>query len=256
MEMNWTHSSRLVVLGIVLAVALGTAGTALAVSVSGDAPAAAEVGEEVSMEATVEDPFEDQPDEWTIGGETELESASWTIEIETVGGDEETISGSGSSIEQTISADDGISEVRVRVSGTVPSLSTFEYEDIEEEHYVAVELSNADSGETLTDGEFTAHRFTEESNEARQAIDEASEAVEASGDEDAQAQLENAIEAYNAGEFELATNLATEAQNTAESAGQTRQLLLIGGAVVVLGAIVVGGVFFWRSRQTDTHKLQ
>jgi len=254
--MSSIHSSDLLVLGIVLAVVLGTAAPATAVSLSGDAPDATETGEEVTMEVTLTEPFDDS-NQWVLKGETELENANWEVEVLDVAGDEITRQGAtGQSFEQELNSEDGVAEVIITVEGEVPELDAFNYEDIEEEEYVAMELSRGVGDSETTLETYNAHRFTEDSNEARQALDEASEAVEASGSEEAQTQFDNAVEAYNAGEFELAMNLAEEAQNNANEAGQTRQFLLVGGAAVVVVLVLGGAVYLYRSRQDDTYKLQ
>ena len=259
--MSWTHYSKVAALGVLLAIAVGVAGTAAAANFSGDAPEPAEVGTEVEMNTTIEDPFVDQPDNWTMNASTELENATWFVEIRD-GGDNTVTEkeGSGESIEQELSLDNNHDEVTVTVTGEVPEIASeeYNYEEMESENYTAIELQRAGSEEDSQLETFRSHRYTEESLSAREAIDSAQTAVENSGNSDAQAQLDQAISAYNGPnpDFELAEELATDAENTANQAGQTRQLMLIGGGVVV-ALLVIGGVVFWyRGREEETHRLQ
>ena len=257
--MSWTHSSKVAALGVLLAITVGVAGTAAAVSFTGDAPEPTEVGESVEMSTTVEEPFVDQPDNWTIQGETELENANWFIEIRDAGdnavAEQEA---SGQSIEQELSLEENHNTVTITVNGEVPELGEdqFNYEDIEKENYTAMELTRAGGEDGSTLQTYKAHRYTEESQSAREAIDSASEIVEESGGADAQAQLDRAIGAYDSGNFELAKELATDAETTSQQAGQNRQLLLIGGGVVVALIVIGGIVFWWRNREEEAHRLQ
>lgn len=254
--MNWTHCSRALVLGVLLVTVLGLVGAAAAVSTSGDAPDAAEVGDDVSMEVTLEDLFEEDT-AWTLEGETELENATWDIAVRDTAGDRiDDGDISGPDFTQDLDSDDGAVEVTVSVEGEVPDLDSFDYENKDAENYEVIGLTKHvdDSQSTLASWE--AHRFTADSGEARQAIDSAKTAVEESGSSEAQEQLDRAIGAYDDENFELAIDLAGDAQTRADRAGQTRQILLIGGAVVALLAVVGGGVYYYRKSQQSTHKLQ
>jgi cellobiose-specific phosphotransferase system component IIA len=105
-----------------------------------------------------------------------------------------------------------------------------------------------------------AHHFTSESDQARNAIDEAGAAIETArssgaGVGEAENTFDQAVNAYESENFDLAAELATEAQSQAESAQQSRQTLTlalyaVGGLVVV--ALLVGGFLYWRSQQ-ETH---
>ena len=247
--MSWIHSSKALVVGVLLAVSLVSVGTAAAVTVDGSAPAPAEVGQTVSHEVTVEEPFRDAPDQWTLNGQTDLQDPSWTIQVEAQGDPVDTQDISGESFGYDLQSDTGATVVTVEVTGQVPELSTYDYRSLENENYTAISLARGDS-EMET---FTAHRFTtgsgEEpgSQEARQAIDEA---VEAAGGENDK--IDQAISAYDNGNFENAVSLADEAQGGAQSS----QLLLIAAGVVVVLALVGGGVYYWRQSRDKGHKLQ
>ena len=243
--MSWTHSSKLLALGVLLALALGVAGTAAAVSFTDDGvPDEAEVGETETVTVVMEDPFEGQPDEWTVAAETELDDATVSITAESPA-DTYRESGDGAA-EMTIAAEDGINTVEIEATGEVPAISTYDYENPAQENFVALSIS--DNGATLE--EWSVHRFTESSKEARQKIDEASEKVD---DED---ELTTAISLYNSEDFDQSIVEAENVIEDAESEEQTQQLLIYGGIAVVLIAIVGGGVYVYQQRQQDTNKLQ
>lgn len=261
MEMSWIRSSRTAVLGVLLAIALVTAGTAAAVSFTGEAPESTEVGETVSMNVTMSDAFEEPlPNSWTLQANTDLVEADWTIRATDVAGD--TVAQRdvvNQSVQLDLDSADGVNEVVIIVEGEVPPMNSpddFSYEDLEVENYTAIELSRVvEAGvSTLDGGTFTAHRYTEQSREARNAIDEASETVEEAGS--GESELQQAIDVYNNGNFGTAIELADEAESAAESDQQTSQLLLIGGAIVVLLVVVGGGAFYWKRRQKNTNKLR
>ena len=245
--MSWTHSSKTVALGLLLVVALGAAGTAAAVSFSADDPEASQVGETVEYQIEMTEVFIDQPDQWTLEAETELEGASWQIVATDVSGDEVARSESGS---LDLNSEDGVDTVTIEVQGDVPEIpeSEYNYEDPDAENYLLVGLSQAD-GPTLQ--EWEAHRYTEGSQQARQAIDDAADRVGADSGE-----LDSAIALYNSGDFEQATNEAESIREDAESQEQTQQLLLLGGGAVVVLALLGGGYYVYQGRKQNTNKLQ
>jgi len=260
MEMNWIHSSKTAALGVLLATVLIVSGTAAAVSFEAQPPESAQVGDTVSMEVTMSDAFEDPlPNSYTLQADTELNNADFTIRATNVAGDtvaQEDVASDTATLE--LNSEDGIDEVTIIVEGEVPEMSEFNYQDLEVENYTAMELSRAvDNGTSeLEGGVWTAHRYTEQSQQARTAIDEANASVQEASSSEAENELEQAISSYNNGNFQNAVDLAEDAQSTAEGNQQTTQLLLIGGSVVVLVAVVGGGVYFWKQRQQDTSKLR
>ncbi|WP_340097788.1 hypothetical protein [Salinibaculum salinum] len=259
--MSWTHSSRAVALGVLLAISLMAVGTAAAITTTGDAPEPANVNDSVTMNATIEDPFENQPDQWTLRGTTELENASWTIEVYEQG---QLVSQSGSqeSIEQALdrSGDTTPDRIEISVSGSVPPLEEFDYQDRSVENYSVMSLSNADTGDEFES--WSAHRYTDGSNEARSEIDDAQAAIDEVDDpsDDLQNELDQAISAYNNGNFENAISLAQDAQATAEEEQQEQEsglpLPLIAGGAVVLLLIIGGALYYRQSQQQDNYKLQ
>jgi len=255
--MNWTHSSNGIGLAVLLAIAVVVVGTAGAVTVAGSAPEPTETGEDVSMQVTVEEPFENQADTWTLEGSTELAGASWSVEAVDVSGEVvERQDTSGDSFTIELDSDDGVNEVTIELQGEVPELNTFNYRDQEMENYVAMDLLVAESGASLEGMPLSAHRYTEESLEARQAIDEAREAIGESGSDSQESQLDTAVTLYNSEEFESAIEEANSVRESAESAEQTRSFLFIGAGVVVLVLVLGGGFYLYKQRQQDTSKLQ
>jgi len=256
-KMSWIHSSNGIGLGVLLAIAVVMVGTAGAVTVAGSAPDATEVGEDVTMQVTVEEPFENQADTWTIEGTTELVGASWSVEAVDVGGDVvERQDTAGDSFTMELDSDDGVSEVTIELQGEVPEMDTFNYREQEMEEYVAMDLSVAESGASLEGMPLTAHRYTAESQEARQAIDEAEEVIDDSSSDSVQSQLETAITLYDSEEFEAAVEEANSARESAEEAEQTRSFMFVGAGVVVLILVLGGAFYLFKQRQRDTSKLR
>lgn len=247
--MNWIHSSKVIALGVLLTMAFAAVGTAAALEVVGDEPAPTEVGETVTHEVTIEEPFRDQPEQWDLQGQTDLEGASWTVNVESQGDSLTTEEYSGQSFTLTLD-DQTATEVQIEVNGQVPGGIDFNYRDRSAENYTAIELSRGDT-ELAT---FTGHRYTTGdgddeagSLEARQAIDEAIEATSEDNDD-----VQTAITLYENGEF----SDAIERAETAQSGAQTTQLLMIAGGVVVVLVLVGGGIYYWREQQKKDTKLQ
>ena len=264
MEMSWTHSSKAVALGVLLAVALVAVGTAGAVQISGfdEAPTEGEVGEEITVSVELDSLYgEDVPDDqWTLGGETALDNPDWTVIVRDAGGDEiERQDLTQGTFEQDIVRDDNHVSVDVTVTGDVPELTSFDYEDESVEEVLAMELFQVtEDGDRsrLSDATYEIHRYTAESQEARMAIDDAQEAAEEADSDSAQRDIDNAITFYNNGEFESAIDSANDAKDTAEGAQQTRQLMMFGGAAIIVIAILAGGIYYWRQSKQGTSKLQ
>lgn len=256
--MSWIHSSDRA-LGVLIALALLTAaaGTAAALTIDGAAPEPAGVGEEVTMQVTIRDPFANAPDRYTLRGSTELEGASFTVVATAQGTEVNRTTTDGPTFEQQLDFDSGATVVNVTITGgTVPPLNTFDYRNQSAENYTALRLVRVTDGATTEIATYRTHRYTERSNEARRAIDNASAAIEAAGggSSEARTKLNQSISAYDAENFGNAVSLAREAENLAsDSSGPP--ILLIGGAAVVL-VLVVGGVLYVRSGSEDEYKLQ
>jgi len=245
-KMSWIRSSRVVVLVVLLALALGVAGTAMAIDFNeDDVPTEAEVG---STEMVTVSYDVDQTSPSTVEAESELDDAVVSI---TASGPGSEVSDSGDTAEVEVDPDEH-SEVEIEANGDIPEIMDYDYEDQDVENVVG--LSVSEDGASV--GTWEIHRYTEDSQEARQALDDARDAVEDSNSESAQSNFDRAVTLYNSGEFESAIETAQDAQDDAESEGQMLQLLLTGGAVLGVIALIGGGVYYWRSRQQDNYKLQ
>jgi hypothetical protein len=241
-QMSWTHSSKILALGVVLALALGTVGIASAVTFDDSGvPEDAEVGEQTEVEVVMEDPFEGQPDSWTLQASSELQDANVNIRAQTVGGD--TIAGDNGQI--TLNADDGIESVEIVAQGTVPEIDSYNYENPEEENFVAVAVSGG------VQNQWEVHRYTEGSQNARDRIDQASESVSEDNSD-----LQSAISLYNNGDFEQSMAEADSIIDSQESQEQSQSMLLFAGAGVVLLVLLGGGYYLYSQKQKNTNKLQ
>jgi hypothetical protein len=209
---------------------------------------------------TIDDPFTDTANEWTLQANTELESVRWTVTVLRAGTpvqDGETTYGE-QSFEQTLNVDNGGDEVQIELVGTVPAVEQYSYDP--EQTFVVASLDQQTGNNTEELVNDTAHHYTSDSQAARQAIDEAQSAVDSSGgNEEAQSTLDDAIAFYNGGNFEQAQDAAERAQNTAKSAQQSQQttqmFLMAGGAVVVLLALGGGAYYVLSQRGDDYSKL-
>jgi hypothetical protein len=255
---NLSRCSKLVVALLVFAALAVPAGAASVADE--DVPDEAAVGSEVTATVTLEELYRNPSYEsWTLTGQTELTDVTWTVEYYDQTGSkagQESVDGQNIT-SGTIAADDGVSEVRVRVTGTVPEIESYRYDPPQQ--FLLLSLTQAREGGTSNGiGEWNSHHYTAESDEARTALDEADAAVEGADAPAAEEKLQQAVDAYESENFDLAVELATEAQEQAESAEQSRQtrrLLLYGaGGLVVLG-LLVGGVLYWRSQQDSRDKL-
>ena len=255
---NSNRSSRVVLATVV--VLLAATVPAAAVSVTGeDVPEEGEVGTQVSASVTLDELYRNpQSEQWQLSGTTELTDVSWTIVFyDQTGSQVNLVEPTGQSFSDVdIAASTGTAEVEVRVTGTVPEVGSYSYDPAQE--FTTMELTRGQSGgASSTIASWQSHHYTERSASARQAIDEAGTAIEearssGANPSDAQANYDDAIAAYNDGSFDVATNLANRAAdqaNQAQQSSQTRQMIIyaVGGLLVL--ALVVGGVFYWRSQQ-------
>jgi hypothetical protein len=155
---------------------------------------------------------------------------------------------------------DGVSEVEVKVTGTVPEIEAYSYEP--PQSFLLAELTQVRDGGTSNEiGSWTAHHFTPESAAARAELDAAKSAIEAASGantDEAEKTFANAVSAYENANFELATELANEAEAKAKSAQQSKQttrlaMYAVGGLVAV--GLLVGGVLWYRSQQDSYDRL-
>lgn len=265
--MNSTRCSNLTALLLVITLALSAVAPAAAISTDQrGVPDDAKVGEQVSGTFTLTDLYGEY-ERWTLDGETELTNVTWTVTTyDQAGNQKEKQSYDGQSFEHALSLDSDASEVRVTVTGTVPEVENFSYED--KQAFTFAKLGQSREGGSSDEIEtWTANHHTDESKVARasivaaqQAIDDAPKGADTS---DAESSLDDAITAYNDESFELAGSLADKAKESAGSASkqaqqsaQTTKLLTYGGAAI-LGLVVVGGAGYWyRSRQQTNYRLR
>lgn len=263
MRMNSIRYSRATVALLCVVGLLAVAGTASAFTVSteGSVPNETAVGDEVSVTYVIDDPYTNAPDTWTLAGDTELENVSWTVTVLRAGSpvsDGERIYGD-QSFERELDIDNNGDQIRIELTGTTPAVENFTYEP--EERYTVAEFTRVTGNNENEFRNDSAHHYTEESREARQAIDAAGTAIEeAGGNSEAENLRANAISAYENANFENAVDLANQAQNTAEQAQQSQQttqtLLYAAGAVVVLLLLGGGGYYLYsQSKEDDYSKL-
>jgi len=255
--MSWIPSSKGTTLVALLALLLAVAGPAGALTLTDETDfQESRVGETVSTTVVVDDPFNEN-EQWTLRGTTELENVSWTVSVRDQGNQlNQTVYGE-QTFEQELALDNGGDQIEIELTGTTPAVDNYTYEP--PQAYTLWELVSITGSSESTLNATSVHHYTNESDEARNAIDEAATAVNGSDSQEAQDQLDRAIEAYNGGQFGLANNTAQDAQNQAESAQQSQQqtqtLIYVAVAAVVL-ALVGGGIYYWRSNQGPDTKLQ
>lgn len=257
--MRSTRCSRLVAGAVVAAlVATLVATPVAAVSTDVDGlPADAEVGSEIEVTYTLTDLYEDGVNEWTLRGSTELTGVSWTVSKRKLSGDVVRESYGGASFETSVSAAEDVDRVTVRVTGTVPAVEAWRYEP--PERFLATRLVRV-AGENENElGRWQVHHYTEESSEARAAIESARASMGDDPPEDAERSLEQAISAYEGGNFPNAIANAEDAERAAESARESRQrlqLLLYGAIGVVALLAVFGGIYYYQSRRDSYSQLR
>ncbi|ELZ30338.1 hypothetical protein C475_01347 [Halosimplex carlsbadense 2-9-1] len=239
-----------------LALSLVAVGTAGAISVSpGEVPNESQVGETVTTTVTVEDPFVDMPDEWTLQGSTELTNVSWTVTVRQQGEQVSQETFGEQSFDHPLNASNNGDTVIVEITGDTPAVDNYTYEPAET--YTLYDFDTVQGSSTNDLNATAVHHYTNASKNARLAIDEAAAAVNESGT--GQNDLDQAISAYENGNFENAESNAQDAVEAAEQAQQSsqrNQTILMGvGALVVL-AIIGGGIYYWRSNQDEPTKLQ
>ncbi|WP_276298969.1 hypothetical protein [Halorussus lipolyticus] len=261
--MNSNHCSKLLALLVACTLVVSAAGPAVAMSASASgAPSEAEVGSDVSTSFTITKPFSDY-DSWTLNGSTELTGVTWTVKLYDQGGDKiGQKSYDGQSFDHDLEKSDAY-EVKVQIEGTVPEVTNFTYDPAQK--LLLAELTQVrQGGSSEAIDSWTFRPYTTESADARSAIEDAEAAIEdaedsGAGVSEAQSDYEDAISAFDGENFELATDLATKAQDKAESSQQSNeqtQMLLYGGVGLLALVVVVGGFLWYRNQQDDYDKLR
>jgi cobalamin biosynthesis Mg chelatase CobN len=256
--MSWNRCSDLLASTLaLLLVASLVAVPVAAISASADGvPSRQQVGEERRATFTLTDLYEDGSQEFTLRGQTDLEAANWRVRFVKLNGDTTSETFSGSSFETNVSSNDNVERVEVRVTGQAPEVENFTYEPAQSFEFARLEKVVGENVNTVDTWDVT--HYTEASGGAREAIDAAGAAVAETNSEQAEEQLNRAIRAYESGDFELATDLAEDAEATArqsQQSSQTTQLLIFGAIGVVALALVVGGALYLRGRSGPSDPL-
>lgn len=244
-------------LSVLVVFALATslfAGPAAAVEDSTEnLPEEAEVGGNVEATFELTQLF-GEFEQWTLEGETELQEATWTAKLYDQAGNQIDTQETNS-LSADVDIDDGVDHIEVRVVGTTPDIANYSYDPAQS--FAAANLTQmASGGSQQAIAGYQIHHYTGESEEARNAIDGASEAVEASSSDSGQALLESAISAYENGNFQNAIDSAQEAEEEASQNRLLRTAAMAVGGLLVLLLIVGGGYRFYRSRKQDPSRLQ
>ena len=249
--MNSSHSSRLLLVLVALVV---SAGVVAGVSVSSEqSPGDAEVGERIEARFTLTELYQDPgTEQWQLRGETELSNVTWTFQlVDQAGNVQATNSDDGQTANQSVSLAEGTDEVRVTIVGQTPAIENFTYDPAPS--FLLAEFTHAREGGASTTLEtYEARHYTAESQPARDAIESARDAIDAAGgNAQAEESLGSAISAYEGENFENAVRNAERAEREATQAQQTaqrNQLILYAVAAIVVLAVLVGLVLWWRSR--------
>ena len=253
--MSSNRSSRLL---IVLVAVLLSASVAAGVTVDDEtSPAGAQIGATVDASYTLAELYQNPSrEQWTLLAQTELRNVTWTFElVDQTGNVVETNNVDGQNATQSLSVEEGVSEVEVSVTGTVPPVEEYTYEPAPT--FVVAELTHTREGGTSQTLEtYEARHYTTESREARRAIESAQSAIDDVGGHDqAEQSLQSAISAYEGENFDNAVQLAERAETEATQARQNRQrnqLILYGVVGLVLIGIVLGAIYWYASRDTGS----
>jgi hypothetical protein len=245
--MNWSRCSR-TLLTLLLLISLAAPVAAITAD-SSNLPDQQRVGEERQATISLDDLYEDGTDEWTLRGRTRLTNATWTVREVTLNGDTSSQTYTGRSFETTVSSADNVDRVEVVIRGRAPRVNEFSYDPPQRFEFARLSKVVGDNADVV--GTWEVHHYTDASQRARNAIDRAQPVVSDAGNEEARDQLDRAVRAFESGEFELARDLANDAESSARDARQssrTLRLALVGAGVVVVLAVIVGGVLYLRSQ--------
>ncbi|PSQ17016.1 hypothetical protein BRD00_09575 [Halobacteriales archaeon QS_8_69_26] len=266
-----TRSDYLTFAVAVAVVLAAVVGVAAAVEVtSEDVPEETEVDSPTRVSVTLENLYADY-EEWTLVASTQLEDARWNVTYydqtgAVVDGKEvegQNYNGIG------ISPDKDIARVVVEVDGTTPAVGgNYTYDG--QNTFAVLRLSQdpANGGVEPPFQTWETVHYTQDSSEARQALDSAQAAIDdakSSGVDVSEAErlFDNAVRAYQRGNFENAKDLADQAQTSAENAqnkseseSEQMQLILLGIGAIVAIALVGGGIYYYREQQKDQTRLR
>jgi VIT1/CCC1 family predicted Fe2+/Mn2+ transporter len=258
--MSWIRYSKAFTLGVLLALSVVAAGTAAGLSVTTENAAAEyRVGQPVSVNVTIEDPFTgDAANQWTLNGRTEATEVVWSVRVLDQGQvvrPEETFG--SASFNYTLSRDGGGDTVVIQLQGTAPAIENYTYAP--EERFTVADMNRISGSNTADLETIEAHHYTNESKEARDAIESAEQAYDEDGGPDSvQNRINDSIAFYESEQFGQAVDNANEARtqvSQAEQSQQTTTLILYAVGAIVLLALIGGGIYYWRSQQESYSKL-
>jgi hypothetical protein len=263
---NWSRCFRAVV-GLLVATSLLAAAVAPAGAVAvadENVPEEGQVGDRYTATVTLNQLYQNpQLEEWRVTGRTDLTNVTWTVSFFDQTGarvNQESFDGQTfNSSMVSAGAERAAAEIEVRVTGTVPQVSSFRYDPAQS--FQVARLNQARPGGASNEiGAWSATHYTAESQSARQTLDSARSTIDSASADTSQAEetFASAVDAYEAGNFNNAESLANRAQEEASSAEQSQETLqlalyAVGGLVAV--GVVVGGVFWYRSQGDDYDKL-
>ena len=230
------------------------AGTTAAVQSSPQTlPEESEVGTEFEATFEITELF-DEFESWTLTAETELDNATWTIrQYDQADSEISRNEIDGQNATQAIDIEDGTASVEIRITGTTPEISQLSYDPPQQ--FVAASFTQEREGGSNNDiATHETHYYTQDSREARQAIDQAQASVDGSGE--AQSSLDSAISAYENGNFENAISLAERAEGEASQSQFRRTAMIAGAAVIVLLIVAFAGYRLYKSRQQGPSRLK
>lgn len=255
--MNWNRCSKVALALAVLAL-VATAPAAAVEATADDVPDESAVGTDVTATVELTALYSDY-DSWTLHGETNLTGVTWTVVEYNAADDQiDKQSYNGQSFDHPVDIENDTIRIEVRVEGTTPPVEDPSYEP--PQSVTLAHLQQVRQGGTSrTIGEYGVHHYTDDSADARDAIDDAAAVVDGSGSDRAEEILQNAIEAYDDGSYAAAADLAEEAENRASESRQSRQTtrtLLFGGLALVVLVVLGAGIYYWNARRDDYDKLR
>lgn len=254
MSSNHCSERGVALLAVLLVAALALAPASVgAVDASAEGvPDDAEVGSEVTATFTLTDLYGDGTS-FTLQGETGLNDVAWTVERVRLDGSSTRENFGGQSFQTTISSENDVERVVVTVRGTVPQVGQYTYDPHQSFTLARLTQVTGENPQTVAEP-WTVEHYTQDSRNARQAIDSAAAAVEETGA--GERDLQQAVSAYESGNFANAVSNAEDAEAAADRARRTarttRLVLIAVGAVAVVALL---GVAYYRTRGDDYDRL-
>lgn len=267
--MTRTDYLRFVVAAAVVVSAVVGAAAAVEVT-SEDVPDEAQVEDPIRVSVTLESLY-DNYSEWTLIATTDIRNPQWNVTYYDQTGDivnstqveGETFNGLG------ITSERNIDSVTIELEGNVPPVEgNYTYDGENTFQMMQLSQNPADQPPQRAFRTWEVVHYTSESRQARQALVDAEEAIQEANSEgvdvsEAETLFDNALAAYNQGNFNNAQSLASQAQTNAEDAldasqqeSQQFQLILFAVGAIVAILVVVGAVYWYRQNQKDQTRLR